>query len=163
MAGLTLVYCLWIDPSEIFDTMTSNGIQDCSIVLFVIAERITAAKKYRNAFEVIRQRVLDKISAMEPGERRSRETMPGLTADLAEYRFDGAACAGANAQFDVDGGSLEQVSHILGDMTGEDIAQYGTQIGAYPTLVPYADLSGSFENPSIETFAVEGRLGAFFL
>jgi hypothetical protein len=83
MAGLTLVYCLWISPHDIFDATTSNGIHDCSIVMFVIAERVPAAKKYRNAFEVIRQRVIDRISESDLDEVHSRETVKGLTADLA--------------------------------------------------------------------------------
>lgn len=62
LSGLTLVYCLWIWLDEIFDMTTSNSIHDCSIVLFVIAERVPSAKKCRNAFEVIRQRVIDQVS-----------------------------------------------------------------------------------------------------
>jgi hypothetical protein len=122
MAGLTLVYCLWISPEEIFDSTTSNGIHDCSIVLFVIADRVPAAKRYRNAFEVIRQRVIDRISTAPPTERRSRETVPGLTAELADsasYPFESSANSSGNGHFNVDDGSFEQLSHIITDMTGE--------------------------------------------
>ena len=122
MAGLTLVYCLWISPEDLFDSTTSNGIHDCSIVLFVIADRVPAAKRYRNAFEIIRQRVIDRISTTPPAERRSRETVPGLTADLAasaSYPFEAAVGHEGAGHFDVDEGSLEQVSHILTDIAGE--------------------------------------------
>lgn len=121
MAGLTLVYCLWISPRDIFDATTSNGIHDCSIVLFVIAERVPAAKKYRNAFEVIRQRVIDRISEIGVGEERSRESVPGLTADLAAsgcYTIDSNFQYGNGAQFGVDDESLGQLSYILTDMAG---------------------------------------------
>ncbi|KAF2703725.1 hypothetical protein K504DRAFT_417739 [Pleomassaria siparia CBS 279.74] len=127
MAGLTLVYCLWISPEDIFDSTTSNGIHDCSIVLFVIAERVPAAKKYRNAFEVIRQRVIDRISTKPPAERRSRERVIGLTAELAvsaSFSFETNRGSDAGTRFDVDDGSLEQLSHILTDMTGEQFAGY---------------------------------------
>jgi hypothetical protein len=127
MAGLTLVYCLWISPEEIFDATTSNGIHDCSIVLFVIADRVPAAKKYRNAFEVIRQRVIDRISTTAPAERRSRETVPGLTAELAasaSYPFDAGQGSAGDEHFDVDEGSLEQLSYILTDMAGEQFPGY---------------------------------------
>lgn len=126
MAGLTLVYCLWISPADIFDSTTSNGIHDCSIVLFVIADRVPAAKRYRNAFELIRQRVIDRISTAPPAERRSRETVPGLTADLAASAsnpFEAAAGYTEAGHFGVDERSLEQVSHILTEMAGEQGSQ----------------------------------------
>jgi hypothetical protein len=122
MSGLTLVYCLWFSPENVFDTTTSNGIHDCSVVLFVIAERVPAAKRYRNTFEVIRQRVIDRISAMGPTERRSRETVPGLSADLAASRsflFEPNYQTEAEGCFDVNEEALDQLSHILTDMAGD--------------------------------------------
>ncbi|KFA54954.1 hypothetical protein S40293_02305 [Stachybotrys chartarum IBT 40293] len=115
MAGLTLVYCIWISPAEIFDMITSNGIHDCSILLFVIAERVLPAKKYRNAFEVIRQRVIDHIS-QEPAA--PREAMAGLTEELAPS----AQSFQVNMPFEVDNGSFEEFSQIITDMTGEEFA-----------------------------------------
>ena len=93
---------------------TSNGIHNCSILLFVIAERVESAKKYRNAFEVIRQRVIDQISDGGP-KRQNRQTVPGLTMDLAPT----AESFQVDQQFDVDNGSFEQFSQIITDMTGE--------------------------------------------
>lgn len=141
MAGLTLVYCCWISPEEIFDSTTSNGIHDCSIILFVIAERVPAAKRYRNAFEVIRQRVIDRISTVEPAERRSRQTVRGLTADLAafaSYPFESTAGSAGDGQFEVDEGSLEQMSHILMDMTTEQFPEFTTHTdeSLFPTTYP---------------------------
>lgn len=97
---------------------TSNGIHDCSIVLFVIAERVQSAKKYRNSFEVIRQRVIDQISRAP--ERRSREAVPGLTAELTP----------SDMPFGVDNGSFEQFSRIITDMTGEDFGGGMTRLDA---------------------------------
>ncbi|KAF2005831.1 hypothetical protein P154DRAFT_285956 [Amniculicola lignicola CBS 123094] len=129
MAGLTLVYCLWISPSDMFDVTTSNGIHDCSIVLFVISERVPAAKKYRDAFEIIRQRVIDRISKMEPAERNSRERLPGLPAELmasASNPLQFSAGSEENAHFDVGGGNLEELSYILADMAGEQFSGFDT-------------------------------------
>lgn len=107
------MYCIWISPAEIFDMITSNGIHDCSILLFVIAERVLPAKKYRNAFEVIRQRVIDHISQ----ERAApREAMAGLTEELAPS----AQSFQVNMPFEVDNGSFEEFSQIITDMTGEE-------------------------------------------
>ncbi|KAI1868736.1 uncharacterized protein JN550_006311 [Neoarthrinium moseri] len=126
MAGLTLVYCIWISPNEVFDITTSSGIHDCSIVLFVIAERIGAAKKYRNAFEVIRQRVIDQVS--DGSSRQPRKAMSGLVAELGPsvHSWD------VNQPFEVDHDSFEQFSHIISDMSG-----------GFPGLMdPFSDMSG---------------------
>ncbi|KAK9792793.1 putative Zn(2)-C6 fungal-type domain-containing protein [Seiridium cardinale] len=112
MAGLTLVYCIWISPDEIFDITTSNGIHDCSIVLFVIAERVRAARKYRNAFEVIRQRVIDQVS--DRSSRQPRQAMSGLVDELGPsvHSWD------VNQPFEVDHDSFEQFSQIISEMSG---------------------------------------------
>jgi hypothetical protein len=116
--GLTLIYCIWISPDEIFNLATSNGIHDCSIVLFVIAERVHTAAKYRNAFEVMRQQVIDQIAAA-PEERRPREVVSGLTAELAPA----AQAFEVNMPFEVNDGNFEQFSQIVTHMAGEDFAE----------------------------------------
>ncbi|CAK7237246.1 hypothetical protein SCUCBS95973_009896 [Sporothrix curviconia] len=114
IAGLTLVYCIWLCPSDIFDMATSNGIHDCSIVLFVIAERVPAATKYRNAFELIRQKVIDQIVSQAPDHRQPRAALAGLTDELmpSAHAFE------VNMPFEVGNGSFEQFSQIITDMSG---------------------------------------------
>ncbi|CAK7203769.1 hypothetical protein SEUCBS139899_006516 [Sporothrix eucalyptigena] len=114
IAGLTLVYCIWLCPSDIFDMATSNGIHDCSIVLFVIAERVPAATKYRNAFELIRQKVIDQIVSQAPDHRQPRAALSGLTDELmpSAHAFE------VNMPFEVGNGSFEQFSQIITDMSG---------------------------------------------
>jgi len=63
MAGLTLIYCTWISPEEVFSSSTSNDINACSIVLFVITERWPGARKYRDTFELVKHNVVDMISS----------------------------------------------------------------------------------------------------
>ncbi|KAI0176924.1 fungal-specific transcription factor domain-containing protein [Pestalotiopsis sp. NC0098] len=123
MAGLTLVYCIWISPDEIFDISTSNGIHDCSIVLFVVAERVRTAKRYRNAFEVIRQRVIDQIS--DGSSRQPRQTMSGLVAELAPSIQSWEP----NQPFGVND-SFEQFSRIVSEMSG-GLTQAGGPSEAY--------------------------------
>ncbi|KUJ16071.1 uncharacterized protein LY89DRAFT_102668 [Mollisia scopiformis] len=48
LAGLTLVYCTWISPQEVFSIKTSSDMNACSIVLYIITERWPGAKKYRD-------------------------------------------------------------------------------------------------------------------
>ena len=109
-----------------FDVVTSNGIHDCSILLFVIAERVPAAKKYRNAFETIRQRVVDQISLVP------RNTTADATSSLAK---DGTSSdrRQSTAQPELpeigfpfmrsnNNPSFEQFSRIMTEMTGEDFS-----------------------------------------
>jgi hypothetical protein len=104
---------------------TSDGIHDCSIVLFVIAERVPSAKKYRNAFEAIRQRVIDQISRAEPPQRRSREAVPGLAARLAP---EADLFEPSSMPFFADNGSFEEFSQIIMDMSGEDFVGQGDSV-----------------------------------
>jgi hypothetical protein len=115
--GLTLIYCIWLSPDEIFNLATSNGIHDCSIILFVIAERVQAAAKYRNAFEVMRQQVIDQIAAAPEG-RRPREVVRGLTTELAPT----AQSFEVNMLYEVNDTNFEQFSQIITHMAGEDFA-----------------------------------------
>ncbi|KAM7194167.1 Fungal specific transcription factor domain containing protein [Naviculisporaceae sp. PSN 640] len=123
MAGLTLIYCIWISRADIFDMVTSNGINDCSIVLFVIAERVPAGKKYRNMFEIIRQRVIESIKSLarEDGRKPSaRQVVVGLGREVAaEYR-DGSEDYRLSVA--ADEGSFEQFCQIMTAMTGEDFS-----------------------------------------
>ena len=65
LSGLTLIYCIWISPKDIFTLSMNNDVNACSIVLYVITERWPAARKYRDAFESIKQCVLDLITEKE--------------------------------------------------------------------------------------------------
>lgn len=78
-----------------------------------MAERVPMAKKYRNAFEVIRQKVIDQIA--NGANPAPRETVGSLAEQLQSpvYSFD------ANQPFDIGHDSYEQYWHIMNDMTGE--------------------------------------------
>jgi hypothetical protein len=77
LAGLTLLYCIWLSPREIYSIPTSNDLNSCSIVLYIITERWPGAKKYRDAFEVLKQSILSKIA----GGNNARVPIPGLGQD----------------------------------------------------------------------------------
>lgn len=53
--GLTLIYCAWASPKEVFTISTSNDMNACSIVLYIITERWPGARKYRDVYETIKQ------------------------------------------------------------------------------------------------------------
>ncbi len=78
MTGITLIYCVWLSPQEFYNASVNEDISACSVVLFVMAERLRTetAKRYRNAFELVRQKVLDHVSRNGPHiPRRQIDTL----------------------------------------------------------------------------------------
>jgi hypothetical protein len=109
LAGLTLICCAWSSPTEIYTPTSSNDINACSIMPFVIAERMHAAKKYRNAFEVVRQKTADQIA--EGGLLASGQAVGELEKDLRETIGRGAEEKGA--------GNGEQFEEMVRLMAGQ--------------------------------------------
>lgn len=79
LAGLTLIYCIWLSPLEVFTISANNDLNACSIVLYVITERWPGARKYRDAFDNIKQCVLDFIAA---GNQHPRQPLTVLDDNL---------------------------------------------------------------------------------
>ena len=78
LSGLTLLYCIWLSPKEVYSIITSNDLNACSIVLYIITERWPGARKYRDAFESTRQCLLDLITTSD----QPRKPLTGLDANL---------------------------------------------------------------------------------
>ena len=68
LAGLTWIYCAWLAPAGFFGS--DSALSDCQLLLYVIAERYPAAKKYRDIFERLRSTVINMIHAgkHQPGQ-----------------------------------------------------------------------------------------------
>lgn len=75
VAGLTMVYCFLVDKA-IFDFKLSSDIRACSTVLYVIAERWSAARKVRNAFERL-------VRVAVEGGRESRQSAKATQSQMA--------------------------------------------------------------------------------
>ncbi|KIW16527.1 hypothetical protein PV08_06582 [Exophiala spinifera] len=90
VAGFTLIYCICNRPS-LYNAQHAGDIGACSTVLYVISEQWTSAKKYRDAFEIVSERMIErKRNVVEAGliqgknaevgdgsqSRRSRVTKP---------------------------------------------------------------------------------------
>lgn len=65
MAGITLLYALWTHMNEVWSVRMSNDIRACSTVLFVMGERATWVKKYRDAFEFLVSAAMEKLQGDE--------------------------------------------------------------------------------------------------
>jgi len=79
VAGLTLIYCTWLSPRTVFGMKSSNDLNACSIVLYIITERWPTAKKYRDVFENLKQTVLESI---EENGYEERKAVKSLDASL---------------------------------------------------------------------------------
>ncbi|KAH7027251.1 fungal-specific transcription factor domain-containing protein [Microdochium trichocladiopsis] len=99
--------------AEIFDLTTSNGIHDCSVVLFVIAERVPAARRYRNVFEVIRQQVMDLLSDTNNPPRPRMSLSAGQAGELAAS----TEAFAVDQTFEGNNIGLAQFSHIISDLS----------------------------------------------
>lgn len=65
MAGITLLYALWTHTDQVWTVRMSNDIRACSTVLFVMGERASWVKKYRDAFELLVNAAMEKLQGNE--------------------------------------------------------------------------------------------------
>lgn len=77
--GLTILYCTWISPNELFTITNSNAMNACSIVLYIITERWPGAKRYRDMYEAVKGSVLESI---EESKYEPRRAIKRLNPDL---------------------------------------------------------------------------------
>ncbi|OAA59761.1 Transcription factor [Niveomyces insectorum RCEF 264] len=81
VAGFTLIYSICSCPS-IYAPHRASDIGACSTLLYVITEQWASAKKYRDAFEVVAEKMEASIGGF-PGQNRAAaaaETTPSLAA-----------------------------------------------------------------------------------
>jgi hypothetical protein len=158
LAGLTLIYCAWISPREVFSITASNDMTACSIVLYIITERWPGAKKYRDVFETIKQNVLDSIEESKYAPRRAiKKLRPTLRATLRtmdkneegqeEFEAMVADMAGAEAEASSEGslsihaspGAERHDSHDLGSGDMQGGFTFGPPLDNLPLDYPVAE------------------------
>ncbi|SCN76727.1 related to transcription activator protein acu-15 [Fusarium fujikuroi] len=66
LSGFTLLYCIRACPS-IYSVERVGDVGACSTVLYVITEQWSSAKKYRDAFETIAEKMLDTVKGQNLG------------------------------------------------------------------------------------------------
>ncbi|KAH3956156.1 hypothetical protein HBI68_195890 [Parastagonospora nodorum] len=110
LAGLTLIYCTWLSPKSVFGMKTSNDMNACSIVLYIITERWPAAKKYRDVFENVKQTVLESIEENGYEERKAIGSLrPALQTTMKTWE------KGEEGQLDFEA--------MIADMAGRDVGR----------------------------------------
>lgn len=65
VAGVTLLYGLWTQGHRIWSVTLADDIRTCSLVLFVMSERSPWVRKYRDAFEVLVNAVMQKLGNVD--------------------------------------------------------------------------------------------------
>lgn len=100
--GLTILYCTWISPNELFTITNSNAMNACSIVLYIITERWPGAKKYRDMYEAVKKSVLESIEESKYEPRRAIKRLnPNLFHSMSRNEE-----------------GREEVAHMVADMAG---------------------------------------------
>ncbi|KAK8123606.1 hypothetical protein PG999_003524 [Apiospora kogelbergensis] len=61
VAGITLLYGLWTHPSHTWSVRLADDVRACSLVLFVMGERASWVRKYRDAFELLVSAAMEKL------------------------------------------------------------------------------------------------------
>lgn len=94
VAGLSFLYCLWIDSQiKVLEWKNKKVVYDtisaCSSILYVFAERWTSAVVFRDTFEQISSAVLLKLDDSNEGNLISTVNEPGLSSSSSKV-FEGA-------------------------------------------------------------------------
>ncbi|KAL1867142.1 hypothetical protein VTK73DRAFT_4336 [Phialemonium thermophilum] len=66
VAGFTLIYCVCSCPT-IYSMERVSDVGACSTVLYVITEQWSSAKRYRDAFETIAEKMMDSARTLQQG------------------------------------------------------------------------------------------------
>ncbi|RDW60223.1 hypothetical protein BP5796_11829 [Coleophoma crateriformis] len=125
LAGLTLIYCAWLSSEQSAFPLT-GPLTDCSIMLYVMAERWPLARKYRDVFEHIKSLVLDIITQ---GKHKLHQPVGNMSTGIQE------TLAGINEGMTRSGkADLEQmVGHMTGEkaMPGSGISNEQSNLGEF--------------------------------
>jgi hypothetical protein len=87
-----------------------SALNDCSIMLYVMTERWTSSRKYRDAFEGIKAAVLKLIA---DGKHKPRRAMTDMSVDVRNtlQTFDAGMAEG----------NRDNMEQMISDMTGEQL------------------------------------------
>ncbi|RDW63907.1 hypothetical protein BP5796_10409 [Coleophoma crateriformis] len=114
IAGLTLVYCIWYMPNSSAAPNSFSALTDCSIMLYVMTERWTSSRKYRDAFEGIKGTVLRLIA---DGNHQPRRTVTDMSADVRTTL--------QNLDTGMAENNRDDLEQMIADMTGEQLNFWG--------------------------------------
>lgn len=124
---------MWHDSANSTNYRNFNALTDCSIVLYVMAERWLHSKKYRDLFEAVKDCALQ---AMEEG-KHAKETSAELMRDDIQSSLRSLPIDATMELISDD------LTHMISDMAGQPVcfwqdpeAGLGCQ-GEVPTAFPH--------------------------
>ena len=91
-----------------------SALNDCSIMLYVMTERWTSSRKYRDSFEGIKAAVLRLISE---GKHQPRRTMTDMSVDVRNNL--------QNLDVGLAESNRDDLEQMIADMTGEQLNFWG--------------------------------------
>jgi hypothetical protein len=105
---------MWVDTSNDKASENYNALNDCSIMLYVMAERWSAGQRYRDLFELVKRSVLETIEKGHHVPRTAVTSMKdSMQIPLQQLQVD------ANI-----GNVADDLGQIIGDLTGGTIAAW---------------------------------------
>lgn len=115
---------MWLDASNSKALKNHSALTDCSIMLYVMAERWPAGRKYRDLFELVKKSLLE---AIDEGHHVPRNAVASLKNDMQTSWHQLQADTAVESVAD----DLEQ---MIGDMTGETISAWEDQTSILWTI-----------------------------
>ncbi|XXH04241.1 hypothetical protein Hte_010655 [Hypoxylon texense] len=67
-AGIIMLYCLWTKSHNIWSVKLSNDIHACTTMLFVMSDRATWVRKYRDAYEALVNITMEQLQQVRESE-----------------------------------------------------------------------------------------------
>jgi hypothetical protein len=142
VAGFTLIHCICACPA-IYSASRAGDVGACSTVLYVISEQWASAKKYRDAFEVVSEKMMDSAS------RRSEMAAAGISQRTEGDRMDGMHAANSGrtrlGQRLAVATDQEQPSRSAPEMHAEDAP--GGSAGSLNATLQTGPLGGGPDSP----------------
>ncbi|KAL3474322.1 fungal-specific transcription factor domain-containing protein [Aspergillus californicus] len=127
MAGITLLYALWTHSDSVWSVRMSNDIRACSTVLFVMGERATWVKKYRDAFELLVNAAMEKLQGSEAAKTAGM-------AELMTAQQYGGLGGGAGLGLGIGPGFEASAGHTYAPgPVGSNVDQVMTTAPEYPS------------------------------
>ncbi|RDW56761.1 hypothetical protein BP6252_13984 [Coleophoma cylindrospora] len=155
VSGITLLYCLWTRTEEVWSVRLSNDIRACSLVLFVMSERVSWVMKYRDAFELLFSAVMEKLqgnltgaggiietaarAAAAVGGHNSPANVPQTNQSFEAARDDFSSSHDFNSTSATQGSSTGQHHEEAMRVIGE-LANWIDQDSGVPVWMPDFDL-----------------------
>jgi len=85
VAGVTLLYCLWLHKQTVWSFSVSNSVRACSCVISIMAERAPWVRRYRDVYEGLVEATMD---ALESSEDATASAFGRMSADFSLEGLD---------------------------------------------------------------------------